>query len=69
MTSSLFLQLQDLTHSEESYPGRTSQSVRFYGNGSFSAPADLLAHLTGLRGYTIALYFKEQSLNGYAQLC
>ena len=64
----LHLQLQYLTHSEESYPGRTSQSVRFYGNSSFSVPEDLLASLTGLKGYSVALYFKEQSPNGYAQL-
>ena len=56
--------LQSLTHSSESYPGRTSSSVRFYGNSTFSVPGDLLAPLTGLKNYTIAVYFKEEASNG-----
>ena len=56
--------LQSLVQSEESYPGRTSLSVQFYGNSSFSVPEDLLSGLRDLKDYTIAVYFKESAPNG-----
>lgn len=61
-----FSLLQSLVHSGESYPRRTSSSIRFYGNNSFLVPEDLLAGLreVSLKRYTIAVYFKEQVPNG-----
>ena len=59
-----YISLQSLAHSLESYPGRTSSSVRFNGNSSFPVPGDLLARLSGLKDYTIAVYFKEEAPNG-----